>query len=86
MDNLAKAKDVIGALYEHGNCGLYNTRNFAGDEMTRVYNENGLVIDICLFWSYFEVFGLSPEEFRELHDYYNTLKHGKVAGCGEGAN
>lgn len=36
-------------------------------------NANGLKIDICFCYGYFEVFGLNNEEFKELNDYYIKL-------------
>lgn len=73
MTNLEKAKTIIKDNFEAGKCGLYNTRNIAGDNMTTLYKKGGLQIDICYFWSYFEVFGLSDLQFDELLDYYNYL-------------
>lgn len=74
MSNLEKAKTIIKDNFEAGDCGLYNTRNIAGDTMNTIYKEDGLQIDICYYWSYFEVFGLSSSEFHELLTYYNHLK------------
>lgn len=73
MTNLEKAKTIIKENFKAGNYGLYNTRNIAGDNMTTLYKEGGLQIDICYYWSYFEVFGLSDSQFDELLDYYNDL-------------
>ena len=73
MNNLEKAKEVIKEHYEWAGCGIFSTRNCAGDIMTTIYNENGLTIDICYYWSYFEVFGLSEDEFIELTIYYHSL-------------
>lgn len=47
--------------------------DWVGDWMTNIYNDNGLAIDICYGYSYFEVFGLSDEEFNDLVKYYNSL-------------
>lgn len=74
MNNLEKAKEVIKEHYEFADCGIFNTRNCAGDIMTTIYDENGLTIDICYYWSYFEVFGLSEDEFKELSVYYYSLE------------
>ena len=74
MNNLEKAKEVIKEHYEEADCGIFNTRNWAGDIMTTVYDEDGLTIDICYNWSYYEVFGLSEDEFKELSVYYNSLE------------
>lgn len=71
MSKLEEAKKFISDKIESAPCGIFNTRNYAGDEMETVYDQDGLVIDICWFWEYFEVFGLSEEEFSELRSFYN---------------
>jgi hypothetical protein len=73
MSNLEKAKEIVKENFEDAQCGLFNTRNVVGDVMANIYNENGLIVDICYYWGYFEVFGLSDVEFSELHKYYGTL-------------
>jgi len=54
--------------------GIFNTRNLVGDDMTTLYEEDGLQIDICYDWDYFEVFGLTYEEFAELKRWYNEIR------------
>lgn len=39
-----------------------------------VYEDSELTIVICYEWAYFEVFGLSENEFEELEKYYNQLE------------
>ena len=73
MDKLEQAKRIIKEHIKDADCGIFNTRNFAGDNMETVYCEGGLQVDICYYWSYFEVFGLSKEEFAELDKYYDEL-------------
>ena len=73
MNKLEKAKEIIKEHYEQADCGLYDSRNIMGDPMVTIYDENGLTIDICYYYSYFEVFGLSDEEFEELEVFYNSL-------------
>jgi hypothetical protein len=73
MNNLEKAKEIIKKNYCDARCGLFNTRNVVGDCMTNVYNENGLIVNICYEYMYFEVFGLSDVEFSELYKYYESL-------------
>ena len=78
MDKLEKAKEIIKENYKYADCGIFNTRNIAGDSMETIYEEwygddDVLTIDICYGWSYFEVFGLSEEEFDELEEYYEAL-------------
>lgn len=43
--------------------------------MSTIYDEDGLTIDVCYYYSYFEVFGLTDEEFEELKKFYAYLQH-----------
>ena len=73
-NKLEKAKEIIKKNFRYGDCGLFKSRNVLGDPMHNIYNANGLEIDICYKHSYFEVFGLTDEEFKELKDYYVKLE------------
>ena len=73
MNKLEIAKRVIKENIEHARCGIFNTRNIVGDTMETLYDSDGLTIDICYFWMYFEVFGITKEEFMILEGYYNSL-------------
>lgn len=73
MSRLEKAKEIIKANYMKANCGIFDTRNLVGDRMETIYDWDGLTIDICRGWNYFEVFGLTEEEFSELEKYYKKL-------------
>jgi len=68
------AKKIIEEQYEYYRCGIFNSRNIVGDHMCTIYDENGLGIDVCDEWGYFEVFGLSGKEFAELEKFYNELR------------
>lgn len=73
-NNLAIAKMIIRKYFTEANCGIFNCRNFFGDPMKNLYKKkDGLTIDICYYYSYFEVFGLSNDEFNELNNYYESL-------------
>ena len=74
MNKLEKAKEIIIENFSDGCCSIFNTQNNAGDWMTSIYNDNGLAIDICYQYAYFEVFGLSDDEFDELEKFYNILR------------
>lgn len=74
MTKLEKAKEIVTKYYDKATCGIYNTRNIFGDEMTTIYKDDGLTVDICFFYAYFEVFGLSDAEFKKLKSYYNLLE------------
>ena len=73
MSKLEIAKKIIDRYYKYACCGLFNSRNTVGDKMYTIYSEDGLTIDICYGYAYFEVFGLDDDEFEELCDYYRIL-------------
>ncbi len=74
MDKLDTAKKVIKENIDDARYGIFNTRNILGDPMDNIhYDDSGLRIDICYEYSYFEVFGLTKEEFAELSEYYGEL-------------
>lgn len=75
--NLDVAKELIDKFYDIADCGLFDSRNIMGDPMTTVYNANGLTVDICYRYSYFEVFGLSDKEFEALGEYYRQKEKEK---------
>lgn len=70
---LETAKAIIADLYQLADCGIFSSRNLVGDQMFTVYDEDGLTIDICYYYSYFEVFGLSDEDFAKLKEFYDSL-------------
>lgn len=73
MSKLETAKKIIKQHYKDADCGIFDCRNLVGDVMETLYEQDGLCIDICYFWAYFEVFGLTNEEFEELEKYYKKL-------------
>ena len=78
MSKLEIAKEIIKERYNDADCGIYNSRNIAGDQMYTIYDDGELQIDICYYYAYFEVFGLSCEEFGELELFYNGLAKNEV--------
>lgn len=73
MSKLEQAKKVVKENIHEANCGIFDSRNLVGDYMETLYDEDGLQIDICRGWAYFEVFGLTKEEFENLKDFYNGI-------------
>lgn len=73
MDKLEKAKEIIKENFKYGDCGIFNSQNIVGDPMVNIYDKDGLTVDICYFYGYFEVFGLTDEEFDELAEYYSQF-------------
>lgn len=73
-NNFEIAKRLIEALYPIVNCGIFNTRNIAGDTMQTLYDDgNGFSVEVCYDWAYFEIFGLSDREFSVLKMYYSYM-------------
>ena len=68
------AKEIIKANIKKASCGIFDCRNFTGDRMSNLYDEDGLTIDICYDYDYFEVFGLTYAEFKKLEEYYEKLR------------
>ena len=73
MNKLEKAKEIIEKNYKLARAGIFDTHNLVGDETAILYKYDGLTILICRYYKYFEVYGLTDDEFAELKDYYNQL-------------
>ena len=50
---------------------MFNSRNLVGDEMTTIYDKDGITVDICYDWGYIEIFGLTDEEFETVANLYD---------------
>lgn len=71
---LDEVKAVIQEHFEDGDCGIYDTPNIAGDWMDCIYQNENVKVLICYQWAYFEVFGLSNEEFKDLEKFYHKMR------------
>ena len=69
-----EARKIIKKYFNEAPCGLFFCRNDAGDEMDNIYYKNGIQIDICYNYQYFEVFGLDLIQQLVLKKYYDSLK------------
>ena len=74
MSNLERAKAIIKRNWKDADCGIFDCCSWTCDPMEMLYEDDELRIDICRYYSYFEVFGLSQEEFEELEKYYHELR------------
>ena len=72
---LEEVKKIIKEYYNKAPMGLFFSRNTANDAMTNIYNKNGIQIDICYNYAYFEVFGLNLPQQLELKNFYDTLTY-----------
>ena len=70
-------KELIKKHFEDADAGLFNTRNIAGDRMATIFTGKYFTLDICYFYSYYEVFGTTEQEFKELKEYYDRLTNGE---------
>ena len=73
IKKVEKVKEVIKNNIEDALYGIFDCRNIAGDQMETIYDEVGIRIDLCRNWGYFEVFGLTDEEFSEVESFYGDL-------------
>ena len=74
-EEIANLKKIIKLFYNpKSKGGLYNSRNVVGDRMTNIYISKNMQLDICYEYDYFEVFGLTDEEFKDLQNYYSNLE------------
>ena len=73
MNKLEIAKKIITENIDEARCGIFDTRNIIGDDMYTIYDSDDLTIDICYRYAYFEVFGLTDNDFAELEKYYRLL-------------
>lgn len=69
----SKVKQIIKENLSDGDCGLFDTRNCIGDSMVTIFEGEYFTLDVCYDYSYFEVFGTTDEEFKELDEYYEKL-------------
>ena len=73
MTKLEKAKQIIEENFDDASYGIFDSRNWVGDPMVNIFDDDELQIDICYNYSYFEVFGLNETDFKELREFYNSL-------------
>ena len=68
-----KVKKAIKNNIEDALYGIFDCRNAVGDPMETIYDEAGVRIELCRKHEYFEVFGLTNEEFSEVESFYEDL-------------
>ena len=74
MSQFEEVKKIIREHFNEARCGLFFCRNTLNDKMTNINDKNGIQIDICYNWAYFEVFGLDLVQQVALKKYYDSLK------------
>lgn len=75
QEELEKVKEIIKENVEEEDidCGLFSTRNIAGDIMDTLFSGQYFTLDVCYFWAYFELFGTTKEEFEDVENYYHNI-------------
>ena len=68
-----EVKAVIANNIEDAMYGIFDCRNIVGDPMTTLCEDDGVRVDICYKYEYFEIFGLTDEEFAEVESFYTHL-------------
>lgn len=74
-----EVKQVIKQNYSKADCGLdfYKRpdHRIAGDVITTVWQKDGITVDICRRYAYFEITGLTDEEEAEIKAFYEMNKY-----------
>ena len=74
-EEIETLKKIIKVFYKPDfKGGLFNTKNVTNDKMITIYKSNDIQLDICIKYDYFEVFGLTENEFKELQNFYDNLE------------
>ena len=63
-------KKIIEEKIEDYDCGIYDTRNVVGDPMSTLYEGKYIQLGACYYFSYYEVFGTTKKEFKEIEEFY----------------
>lgn len=74
MENrVEKVKEIIKENIGNGCCGIYNCRDIMGDPKRTLYEDEDITVDICDYYSYFEILGLNNNEFKQVKEYYDSI-------------
>ena len=73
-EELAYVKELIKKHFSDANSGMFFTRNVVGDVMTTIFEGKIFTLDICYAWEYYELFGCTESERKEIEELYNELK------------
>ena len=71
---LKEVKKIIKDNIEDYNCGIFDTRNIVGDPIFTTFKGKFFTLDCCYYYSYYELFGATDEEFKEIEKYYNKIR------------
>lgn len=71
---LNEVKELIKKHYDSANGGIFYTRNIVGDTMETIFKGEYFTLDICYYWGYYELFGCTEDEEKEVSKYYDGLE------------
>lgn len=71
---LETVKKIMRENFPFAKCGLFDSRNIAGDSMVNLFEGQFFTVDMCYSWNYFEVFETTGEEFKELERFYGNMR------------
>ncbi len=76
-EEFLKIKELIKQNYKSAHCGFFEGWDHLdapiGDQYETIYSGEYFTLDICGYYFYFELFGATDEEFKELDKYYESL-------------
>lgn len=76
--NLEDVKNFLKEQKEYNYWNqIYDSRNVVGDPMENIYDKDGVQIDACYHYGYYEIFGLTDEDFKEIEDFMETKEGGE---------
>lgn len=70
---LEKVKELIKKYYTSADGGMFFTRNIVGDPMKTIFKGVYFTLDICRYWGYYELFGCTADEEKDIKRYYDSL-------------
>lgn len=79
-NRLEFVKKIIEEHIDDALCGIYFTRNYAGDRMVLLDKQFGIEIEICYEYEYFEIFGLTDSEQDAIESFYDELSKARRRG------
>lgn len=73
-EELKKVKKIIKENIEDYDCGIFDTRNLVGDTMGNIFKGKYFTLDGCYYYSYYELFGTTAEEFEKIEKWYYKIR------------
>lgn len=70
---ITKIKKILKKNILNGCYGIFDCRGWTPDPKCTLFKENGIIVDICRGYEYFEILGLTNKEFKLVADYYQKL-------------